>query len=156
MKPTTRSKRQSPQPIRLVPYYVNANISGAETLNMLQADDGPVAYILNYFQRTLSVVPFQDNLRTPANAMCGPHVKVPNDHADPGVPNVDYVYYITAVNDGMYIRNCMLIFILHIHMHTLIVFEKVILYITRTEIHLLPLHMKLHSCNIQKLLVLWL
>ena len=113
MKPTTRTKRQSPQPIRIIPHYVNANISGSETLNMLQADDGPVAYILNYFQRTLSVVPFQDNLRTPANAMCGSHVAVPDDHANPGVPNADYVYYITAVNDGTYL--CYRIYI-HIYM----------------------------------------
>ena len=97
--PSTRTKRQSPQPIRILPYYVSANISGVETL--LRADDGPVAYTLNYFQRTLSVVPFQQNIRAPEGAtMCSQHVTIPNEHTETGVANADYLYYITAVNDG--------------------------------------------------------
>ena len=48
MEPTARSKRQSPQSIRIVPYYVTANISTNESLNMLTADDGPVAYALDF------------------------------------------------------------------------------------------------------------
>lgn len=86
-----------------MPYYVTANISSAETLNMLRADDGPVEYTLNYFQRTLSVIPFQQNIRAPeGGAMCGRHVTIPNEHAETGVANTDYLYYITAVNDGTY------------------------------------------------------
>ena len=99
----SRAKRQSPQPIRILPYYVTANISSDETLNVLQAEDGPVEYTLDYFRRTLSVIPFQQNIRAPSNSMCGPHVAVPDDHTEPsgaGV-NADYLYYITAVNDGM-------------------------------------------------------
>ena len=107
MGSTTRTKRQSSQPIRILPYYVTANISSVGILNMLQANDGPVAYTLNYFQRTLSVIPLQENLRAPANSMCGPHVAVPDDHSEPsgtGVPNADYLYYITAVNDGIFMH----------------------------------------------------
>ena len=102
MGSTTRTKRQSPQPIRISPYYVTANISSTETLNILRANDGPVAYTLDYFQRTLSVIPFQQNIRAPqGGTMCGPHVTIPNDHAETGVANTDYLYYITAVNDGI-------------------------------------------------------
>ena len=103
MGPAARTKRQSPQPIRIVPYFVTANIS-AEILTLLEADDGPITYTLNYFQSTLSVIPFQENLLAPADAdMCGPHVVIPDDHKEPsgtGVPNADYIYYITAVNSG--------------------------------------------------------
>ena len=103
MGPVVRTKRQSPQPIRIVPYYITANIS-AEIRSMLQADDGPIEYTLNYFQRTLTVTPFQDNLIAPEDAdMCGPHVVIPNDHKETfgnGVANADYIYYITAVNSG--------------------------------------------------------
>ena len=107
MGPATYTKRQLhvPQSIRILPYYVTANISSTTVLNMLQADDGPIAYTLNYFQKTLSVVPFQQPLFAPAGARCGPHVTVPSDHTVPfgaGVTNADYVYYITAVNDGIY------------------------------------------------------
>ena len=103
MGPAARTKRQSPQPIRIVPYYVTANIS-AEILSILQADDGPLTYTLNYFQRTLSVMRFEQNLLAPADAdMCGPHVAIPDNHKETlgnGVPNADYIYYITAVNSG--------------------------------------------------------
>ena len=104
MEPTARTKRQSPQPIRISPHYVTANISSAEILNMLQANDGPVEYTLNYFRRTLSVIPIQQNIRAPQNTMCGPHVAVPDDHTEPSGAGVDtdYLYYITAVNDGIY------------------------------------------------------
>ena len=113
MRPATYTKRQLrvPRPIRILPYYVTANISSTETLNMLQADDGPITYTLNYFQKTLSVIPFHQPLLAPAGARCGPHVVVPADHTEPfgtGVINADYVYYITAVNDGIivYIAMC--------------------------------------------------
>ena len=100
---TTRMKRQSLQQIRISPFYITANIS-AEILNILQADDGPIAYTLNYFQRTLSVVPFLENIVAPAGAtQCGNHAVIPEDHIAPsgtGVANADYLYYITAVNDG--------------------------------------------------------
>ena len=103
MGPAARTKRQSPQPIRIVPYFVTANIS-ADILNLLQDDDGPLAYTLDYFQRTLSVMPFEQNLLAPEDAdMCGPHAVIPNDHKEPsgnGVANADYIYYITAVNSG--------------------------------------------------------
>ena len=96
---STRTKRQSPEPIRIFPYYVTANISSVEA--QLRADNGPVAYTLNYFRRTLSVIPFQGNIRAPeAGAMCSRHVTIPNEHAETGVANADYLYYITAVNDG--------------------------------------------------------
>ena len=110
MGPITRSKRQSHQSIRIVPYYVTANISTNEVLTMLQADDGPVAYVLDYFERTLSVIPIQQNLTAPENAtMCGPHVTIPDNHKDPsgpGVANADYLYYITSVNDGVCVCVC--------------------------------------------------
>ena len=97
---STRTKRQlSLEPIRIFPYYVTANISNVGAL--LRANDGPVAYTLNYFQRTLSVIPFEGNIRAPeAGAMCSQHVAIPNEHAETGVANADYLYYITAVNDG--------------------------------------------------------
>ena len=100
MAPISRTKRQSPQPIRFEPYFVRDNIS-TSVLNTLEAADGPIAYTMNYFMSTLSVIPFQQNLRAPQGAsMCGPHVAIPEDHIEPGVPNADYLYYITAVNDG--------------------------------------------------------
>ena len=106
MEPTARSKRQSPQSIRIVPYYVTANISTNESLNMLTADDGPVAYALDYFRRTLSVTPLQQSITAPEDfTMCGPHVAIPDDHKDPsgaGIADADYLYYITSVNDGMH------------------------------------------------------
>ena len=105
MGATSRTKRQSPQPIRIVPYFVTAKIS-AEVLNILQAEDGTLAYTVNYFQRTLSVMPFEQNLLAPDNAdMCGPHVAIPDDHKGPngsGFANADYLYYVTAVNDGWF------------------------------------------------------
>ena len=104
MELPTRTKRQSPQPIRIVPHYVTATISD-ELLNMLQAPNGPIEYSLNYFQRTLSVIPIDQNLFAPENATsCGPHAVIPDDHKElsgTGVPNADYLYYITAVNDGI-------------------------------------------------------
>ena len=103
MGSATRTKRQSPQPIRIVPYFVTANISFG-VLDMLRADNGTLAYTLDYFQRTLSVVPFQQNLFVPDSFdMCGPHVSFPDNHKESsgiGVPNADYIYYITAVEDG--------------------------------------------------------
>ena len=98
---TGRAKRQALQPIRILPYFVTANIS-AGVLTRLQANDGPVMNALNYFQRTLSVEPFGENIRSPNVSMCGPHVLIPQDHAEPNGNGVDsdYLYYITAVNDG--------------------------------------------------------
>jgi len=96
-------KRQSPQPIRISPFYVVANIS-AEVHSTLQADDGPITYTLNYFQRTLSVMPLSGNILAPSGAIqCGRHTRIPEDHIAPsgtGIANADYLYYITAVNDG--------------------------------------------------------
>ena len=67
---------------------------------MLQADDGPVMNAINYFQRALSVVPFGENI--PA-LTCG-HAEIPQDHGPNGRGvDADYLYYITAVNDGKYI-----------------------------------------------------
>ena len=106
MEPTARTKRQSSQPIRIVPYYI---INDTTILDFLQSADGPVMYALNFYQRTLSVRPFQQNLRAPASATsCGPHATIPDDHKEPsgtGVANADYLYYITAVNDGIYIAS---------------------------------------------------
>jgi len=95
--------------MRILPYYVTANIS-ADVLPRLQANTGPVMNALNYFQRTLSVEPFGQNIRAPLSvSMCGPHVLIPQDHAEPSGAGVDadYLYYIVSVNDG----NCMLAFI---------------------------------------------
>jgi len=57
---------------------------------------------LNYFQRTLSVQPFGENIRASANAaMCDPYAVIPPDHSPNGRgADADYLYYITAVNDG--------------------------------------------------------
>ena len=103
MKPTSRTKRQSPQPIRIVPYFVMANISNG-VLDILQADNGTLTYTLDYFRRTLSVEPFQQNLFVPdVLDMCGPHVTYPDNHKESsgiGVADADYIYYITAVQDG--------------------------------------------------------
>ena len=98
MEPIARTKRQSPQPIRIVPYYI---VSNATIRNILQANDGPVEYTLNYFRNVLSVIPFQQNLRAPSSAdTCGPHVTIPRDHTRNGVANADYLLYITAVESG--------------------------------------------------------
>jgi len=96
-----RAKRQASQPIRIIPHFVTVNIS-VDVLRRLQANDGPVTNALNYFQRTLSVEPFGRNIRAPNVSMCGPHVLIPQDHAEPSGTGVDadYLYYITAVNDG--------------------------------------------------------
>ena len=99
---TVRTKRQSSQSIRIVPYYIIDNMT---VLNFLQAADGPILYALNFYQRTLSVIPFRQNLRAPANATtCGQHATIPDDHKEPsgaGVANADYLYYVTAVDDGI-------------------------------------------------------
>ena len=104
MESTAWTKRQSSQSIRIVPYYI---ITNTTILNFLQSANGPVMYALNYYQRTLSVNPFQQNLRAPAGyTTCGRHATIPDDHKEPsgtGVANADYLYYITAVDDGSYI-----------------------------------------------------
>ena len=109
---TVRTKRQSSQSIRIVPYYIIDNMT---VLNFLQAADGPILYALNFYQRTLSVIPFQQNLRAPANATtCGQHATIPDDHKEPsgaGVANADYLYYVTAVDDGIYIAVVMYLYV---------------------------------------------
>ena len=56
---------------------------------------------LSYFQRTLSVQRFGENLRAPSLGMCGPHAVIPEDHGPFGVGvDADYLYYVTAVDDG--------------------------------------------------------
>ena len=98
MEPIARTKRQSPQPIRVVPFYI---VDDAVIRSILQASDGPVAYALDYFQNVLSVIPFERNLRAPSSAeTCGPHVTIPREHTRDGVPNADYLLYITAVESG--------------------------------------------------------
>jgi len=58
---------------------------------------------IRYFQRTLSVVPFGENIRAPSTGTCA-HVEIPQDHGPNGRGvDADYLYYITAVNDGKYI-----------------------------------------------------
>jgi len=98
---TGRTKRQAPQPINIFPYFVTSAIA-AEVLANLQASNGPVMNAVSYFQRTLSVERFGGNIRAPNVSMCGPHVLIPQDHAEPSGAGVDadYLYYITAVNDG--------------------------------------------------------
>ena len=98
MEPVARTKRQSPQPIRIVPYYI---VNDTVIRNILQANDGPVAYALNYSQNVLSVIPFERNLRAPRSAdMCGPDVTIPREHTRGGVADADYLLYITAVESG--------------------------------------------------------
>ena len=106
MRRVGREKRQARQPIRILPYFVTANIS-AGVLPRLQANDGPVMNALNYFQRTLSVEPFGQNIRAPSSvSMCGPHVLIPQDHTEPSGTGVDadYLYYVVSVNDGNWKR----------------------------------------------------
>jgi len=58
-------------------------------------------YALNYFQKTLSVQPFGKNIRAPRLGMCGPHAMIPSEHGPDEIGvDADYLYYITAVNDG--------------------------------------------------------
>jgi len=98
-----RAKRQQPQPIRISPYFVTSDIA-AEVLPILQADDGPLMNALNYFQRTLSVRPFGENIRAPSTGKCGTHAVIPEEHGPNGSGvDADYLYYVTAVNDGKHV-----------------------------------------------------
>lgn len=94
-----RAKRQEqePQPIRIFPHFVIANMS---LLNRLQANTGPVISALNYFEKTLSVQRLGRKIYVPpAVKMCGP-VLIPLEHFGTGV-DTDFLYYVTSLNDGI-------------------------------------------------------
>ena len=111
-------------------YVMENITNSSTTIQWLNSSSGGFQLALDYFQSILSVIRAPHNLTIPPHCtnktsdgqcistetrMCGPHAKVPDEHlgtimvCDPtcsevGGANIgvdtDYIYYITAVNDG--------------------------------------------------------